>query len=45
MVVIYLDKIKLSLIFGTGDYGDKFYIILQGQVSVLLPKRKSTEER
>ena len=28
---------KESLIFNYGDTGDKFYIILKGKVSVLIP--------
>lgn len=26
--------------FFIGDYGDKFYILLQGQVAVLVPRKK-----
>jgi len=27
-----------------GDYGDKFYIILEGTVSIHVPKRKTKQE-
>lgn len=31
-------------VFGAGDHGDKFYIIIQGGASVLVPSQKKRGE-
>ena len=35
---------KDEIVFNVGDKGDKFYIIMQGEASVLVPIKKSFKE-
>ena len=37
-VINYEKFVANSLIFRTGEFGSKFYLILQGKVVILLPK-------
>ena len=32
-----------EVVFNHGDYGDKFYIIMKGEVGVIIPKKVSNQ--
>lgn len=40
----YEYKKKGDIVFNFGDIGDKFYVILQGSVSVRIPNKRKEEE-
>ena len=41
---MFLLMVIIIIIYSKGDYGDKFYIILDGVVSVLVPRKKEKKD-